>query len=72
MANSKFPTSPWKDLHLLSILCCSIVAEIQSLSAVLNTNVETEFGVKEIKIALLLCQAKGPQQANALKTAPSD
>ena len=39
----------------------------------LNRNMETEFGVKEKKIALLLGQAKGvgrPHQANALKTVP--
>ena len=31
---------------------------------------ETEFGVKEKKIVLLLCQAVRPEQANALKTVP--
>ena len=38
----------------------------------LNGNYETEFWVKEEKkkIALLLCQAKGPQQANALRVCP--
>ena len=38
---------------------------------VLNRNLKTVFGVKEKKIALLLCPSKGgPQQANASKTVP--
>ena len=37
----------------------------------LNRNVETEFGVKEKKMALLLSHQRGPQQANALKTVPA-
>ena len=35
-----------------------------------NRDTEAEFWVKEKKIALLLCQAKEPQKANALKTVP--
>ena len=34
-------------------------AKTWPLSTLLNRNSETEFGVKEKKIALLLCQAKG-------------
>ena len=36
-----------------------------------NRNAETEFRVKEKKVALLLCQAKEATAANALKTVPS-
>ena len=37
----------------------------------LNRNVETEFWVKEIKIAFIALPGKGvSQQANALKTVP--
>ena len=37
----------------------------------LNKKAGTELSVKEKMIALLLCQAEGPQQDNTLKAMPS-
>ena len=54
---------------VLFLTLAQSVEEIWPLSTVPNRNAETEFGVKE-KIALLLCQQRGPQQANALTTVP--
>ena len=46
-----------------------LLAETLPLSVWPNGNMETEFWVKEKKVGLLPCQAKGgSQQANALKT----
>ena len=53
-------------------LVVQVIGKTRPPSVLPNSNAETGFGVKQAKIASLLCQSTGgPQQAKALKTVPT-